>query len=171
MKYEDYESRAIRALSFIDPARPMSTAFFNALARLTISNAYEAVYLRSIHRAKLEVLMTKRDNQGVYPNQWHCPGSVQRPRESEEELFSRLAEHEFKTPIVARRLVEIYDLPNEARGHFKLHIYLINLQLGKNHAGNWFDVENLPDNTIWHHRDIVIPKAAEAFGFRKRVIS
>jgi len=160
MKIEDYKRRAIDALSQIDPTQPYGQELFEALARLTITVSYESVCLRN-KADKIEVLLTKRKKHESYAGQWHTPGGVVRPGESDEQIFERLSQKEFEAPITSWKFVSIYDMPKEARGHFKSQIYLVTV--AENHSGEWFDVNNLPANTVEHHVKTVIPTVVNFF--------
>ena len=167
-------SDLIQGLREIDPTKPYGTELFDVLARLTVSVAVEAVCLRlDPGTKKVEVYMIQRSlDDTAYPGEWHCPGSVLRPREEIEDIFSRLQKKEFGSfaHLGEKRFVANVNHPTEARGHFLSLVYLCNLaddDVGNwdiSHLrGKWFPVDQLPEETIEHHLKRIIPCALGAF--------
>ncbi|MBU3934953.1 NUDIX domain-containing protein, partial [Patescibacteria group bacterium] len=141
----DY-STTIEALKVVDQTKPYGTALFDALARLTVSVAVEAVYLCLNKRTgNIEVYLVQRSQDDTaYPGEWHCPGSVMRPGEGVEVVFDRLAKKEFGTGLISTRFVANINHPTEARGHFFSLVYLCVLEEKANLRGKWFPVDALP---------------------------
>ena len=166
-----------RALGEIDPKQPYGTSLFDALARLTVSVAIEAVCLRDGYhkdtgpgftKAFTEVHLVQRSlTDTAYPGQWHCPGSIMRPGESVEDVMKRLSEREFAGKILSYRFIENFNHPTEARGHFFSLLYLCHLQEGECLWGKWFSVHDLPEKTVGHHRSEVIPRVARNYPLYK----
>lgn len=160
--YERLRQKAAAAVRQLDPGKPMGTELFDALARITVSVAFEAVALRRDSTGNVEVfLVQRREDDTAYPCEWHCPGSVLRSGESEDDVFARLATREFGVPIVQRRFVINFNHNNEQRGHFFSVIYLCEIRGGED--SHWFSVDNLPAKMVGHHRDYLIPLALAAF--------
>lgn len=158
--YEALKKAAVQILSLIDPKKPKGTEFFNALARITVSVAVEAVCLRrNPSTSALEVLMIKRLPNETYPNEWHCPGSIMRPGEEIEDVFTRLAEKEFKAEITSREFVNNLNNSKEIRGHCFSLVYFCTVR--EDARGTWHPVDRLPANTVDHHRDSIIPMVVE----------
>ncbi|MFA5878100.1 MAG: NUDIX domain-containing protein [Candidatus Staskawiczbacteria bacterium] len=163
----DYR-RAVEALKIVDSTQPLGTELFNALARITVSVAVEAVCLRyNSEKKKVEVYLIQRSpNDTAYPHEWHCPGSVMRPGESFKDVLGRLAEGEFGANLVSPRFVANIN-PSasepEARGHFLSIVYLCTLEEKKALRGKWFSTDQLPEQTVEHHRTRIIPCALGAF--------
>ncbi len=183
----DY-STVIEALKVVDSTKPYGTALFDALARVTVSVAIEAVCLRLrkenafgvlSHTSKgfiatddvqykvTEVYMIQRSpDDTAYPGEWHCPGSVMRPGESFEDVLKRLAKKEFGTGLISTRFVANLNpsaLEPEARGHFLSIVYLCVLEEKEGLRGKWFPVDKLPEKTVISHRKRIIPCALGAF--------
>lgn len=149
-------------LGLIDPKRPLGTDLFNAHARLGITIAIEAVCLREADDGTVEVLLTQRAaNDPAYPGQQHCPGSAKRSGECDEDVFARLAKAEFFARITHKAFVTKWNNPHEARGHFEHYIYWCVIE--GDSKGKWFPATALPENTVDHHRDTIIPIAIPAF--------
>ena len=163
----DYR-RVVETLKIVDPTQPLGTELFNALARITVSVAIEAVCLRyNSGTRKVEVYLIQRSpNDTAYPNEWHCPGSVMRPGESFEDVLGRLVKKEFCANLVSTRFVANIN-PSasepEARGHFLSIVYLCTLEKEEDLRGKWFAADQLPKQTVEHHRTRIIPCALGAF--------
>lgn len=161
----DY-SNVVKALETVDPTKPYGTELFNALARLTVSVAMEAVCLRLSPTGEVEVYLVQRSaNDTAYPEEWHCPGSAMRPGEEVKGVFTRLVNREFGFSLLSKRFVANVNDPTEARGHFFSVVYLCTAEDGAGcHAkGKWFPVNQLPEKTVRHHRTRIIPAAVGAF--------
>lgn len=163
----DYND-VINALKVVDPKKPYGTELFNALARVTVSIAIEAVCFRSnSYTKRLEVYLTQRSQDDIaYPGQWHCPGSVLWPGETVEDVFERLRMGEFGGNPLSPRFVANVNNPSEARGHFFSVVYLCDLKqkwglIGS--KGKWFPVDKIPENTVKGHRKRIIPAAIGVF--------
>jgi len=157
-----------KALGKIDPKQPYGTELFNALARLTVSVAVEAVCLRLNPEGRgIEVYMIQRSpDDTAYPNEWHCPGSVMRPGEDVADVFSRLSMREFDGAKLQWRFVANINPSKrkpEVRGTFLSMVYLCVLENKDGLRGKWFPVDELPQNTVGSHRTRIIPVAVGAF--------
>lgn len=157
-----FKEIAIQALAQINPSKPMGTAFFDAMARKTITVAIETVALYKGPHG-IEVYMTYRDPKEVYGGLWHSPGSALRPGEDPEDLFRRLEQGEFECPIVSKRFIGNLNCPGGLRGHFFTPVYLVVIRESEKSSGKWFSVDNLPHDTVDHHAERLIPFAVEAF--------
>ena len=157
----------LKALGETDPFKPYGTELFDALARLTVSVAVEAVCLRFNSENKIEVYLAQRSpDDTAYPGEWHCPGSAMRPGESFEDVLARLAKREFGASLVSSRFVANLNpskVDPEARGTFLSIVYLCVLEKKEGLRGKWFLVNQLPENTVKHHRTRIIPCALGAF--------
>lgn len=92
-------STAVSHLKLVPRDQPLGTPLFEAIMRLSVGVAVEAVLFRK-NGDKLEVYLTKRAaDDSAYPGQWHCPGSFMRPGESYADVFKRLNERKFKAKI------------------------------------------------------------------------
>ncbi len=156
----DLREAAAELLEQIPPGEALGTRLFNAIARLTPTIAVEAVALRW-RGSRIEVFMTQRSSHEAYPNQWHAPGSISRNGEEPKHVFARLERREFQVPVASFRQVgDIWH--QEERSWMHGLIYLVVLTQ-EPPVGHWWDVEELPENIVSHHRETVIPKAVKAF--------
>ena len=165
MKGQINRTTLVNALKQIDPGKPYGTELFDALAKLTISVAIEAVCLRwNPATRKIEVYLVKRSlKETAYPGEWHCPGTVMRPGEEIEDTFRRLSKKEFGAGFLKRQFVANLNNPTEARGHFISVLYLCVLEEKGNERGRWFPIDKLPKKTVKGHRIRLIPAAFGAF--------
>ncbi len=163
---EDSERKALVAgLGRVDPAQPYGTKLFDALARLTVSVAMEAVCVRlgKLPHTVEVYLVQRSKHDTAYPDEWHCPGSVLRPSERFDDVFRRLEEKEFGGKLLSRRFVAYVDFPEEERGHFLSLVHLCSLEERPGLRGKWFPVDRLPKKTVGCHRWRIIPAAVGAF--------
>lgn len=174
MLSQDEKQVLIGLLGKIDPKQPYGTELFDALAKVALSVAVEAVCLRlepwsepdlceQLQCRNVHVYLTKRsEDETAYPGEWHCPGSVMRPGEEVKDVFARLSKSEFGTNLLSWRFVTNVNHPTEARGHFLSLVYLCELG-DENQKGSWFPVHQLPEKTILTHRVRIIRAAVGAF--------
>ena len=167
MSYEKKKQVAAAALAEIDPTKPYGTELFNAIARVSINVAVEAVCLRR-GDSGVEVLMTRRaEDDTAYPGEWHCPGSFFRPGEDETQVFARLAKGEFLADGVRWQFASYFNSHQEERGHTFSLIFLCELEEGVTpHRGQWWPVDRLPERAVYHHRHNIITVAVKAFGVK-----
>ena len=160
--YEEAKKAAKDSLALIDPQKPFGRDLFEAIARVSVSAAFEAVCVRENPETKrTEVLLVQRPaDDTAYPGEWHCPGSVLRPGESVEDVFRRIGESELAGKIEVRDFAGISNNPKEKRGHFYSVIYVCDVT---GIGGTWYPSENLPVRTIKHHRNVIIPIAIKKY--------
>ena len=145
--------------------KPLGSRLFEAIARLSVNVAFEAVCLRHNKKTKaVEVFLLKRGPQESFPGQWHVPGSVFRPGEQPKDVIRRLnLPREFATPITSDFKCHGTVFIPDARGWFLSLVYLVKCKKTPNPQGRWFNVKSLPKSVIPHHRKEVIPVAVKAF--------
>lgn len=162
----DY-SNVIKALKTVDIKNPYGTELFNALARVTVSVAIEAVCLRfNTSTQEVEVYMVERSmSETAYPGELHVPGSILRSGEEIEDVFSRLQKKEFDAKILSWRFVANVNYPKGAtRGHLLSLVYLCLLDENSGQLkGKWYPVDDFPEKTMKDQRKRIIPVAVGAF--------
>jgi hypothetical protein len=163
--YYAYAAMCAQLLARIDPERPLRTALFDAIARLSVNRAFEAVALR-VNTAMngLEVYLRRREaTDTAYPGMLHVPGSSLRMGERWHDVADRLR-REFGTTITS--FTEVGDLHwDEARGSYESTIFLVDLKhtpCEDEHHG-WHPVNALPEGVVDSHRDRIIPTAVMAY--------
>jgi len=158
-----YKEMVAELLNRIKPGG-YGTPLYNALARLGMNLAFEAVALRVNQETdKIEVYLRQRTANEAYPFQWHAPGSVMRANENcgnWSVVVNRLA-GEFGTKILPG-YEEIGELPTkEERGPFLSKIFLVQLDGDprEDDRHRWYPADDLPQVTVDHHEEHIIPLA------------
>ena len=160
-EFQEVSEDVLRALESIDPRKPLSPRLYGAIARIVPSIAVETVAVRE-RRSKIEVFMIRRAPDDLaYPNELHSPGSILRSGEDFRKVMDRLVAREFHVPIVNSSPAGEIFVP-EKRGWFNNRIFSVKLD-GEPQGGDWYPVDNLPDDTVDFHRTTVIPQAAAHF--------
>lgn len=145
--------------------KPLGSRLFEAIARLSVNVAFEAVCLRRNKKTKaIEVFMIKRGPHESFPDQWHVPGAVFRPGEKPKDVAHRLSVKEFGADIISDFKCHGTFFVPEERGWFLSLVYLVRCKKDFVNEGVWWDVKKLPKNTVQHHLKSVIPSAVKAFG-------
>lgn len=145
--------------------KPLGSRLFEAIARLSVNVAFEAVCLRRNKKTKaVEVFLLKRGPHESFPGQWHVPGSVFRPGEQPKDVIHRLSvPREFGTPVTSDFKCHGTIFIPDARGWFLSLVYLVKCKKTPNPQGRWWNVKKLSKSVIPHHRKDVIPAAVRAF--------
>lgn len=147
-------------LEHVDPRQPLGTRLFNAVMRVSVAPAFEAVCLRQ-QNGRTEVLLTQRSlDDTAYPGEWHCPGTFYRPNELDDDCVARLGKKE-GVVITRYAFVTNWNNPHEARGHCMHLIHLCTVEGAS--EGRWFSINALPEQMVTFHRDVMLPAAVEFF--------
>ncbi len=147
--------------------KPLGSRLFEAIARLSVNVAFEAVCLRHSKKTKaVEVFMLQRKPHESFAGQWHCPGAVFRPGEKPKDVVRRFASREFGTAITSDFKCHGTIFALEPRGWFLSLVYLVQCKKIPTHQGRWWNIKNLPKNTVSHHAKNIIPAAVKAFSVR-----
>lgn len=150
-----------RALGLVPADKPYKTALFNALNRLQPVFAFEGVVLReNPETGELEVYLAQRAaDDSAYPGEYHAPGSGVRNNETWEHVAARLGRSEYKVGI--SRIVPLWEAAffnAEERGWYCSIPFLVELD-AEPAVGKWYPVDRLPEQTVIHHREKIIPAA------------
>lgn len=146
----------------VDPREPLGSTLINALSRLPINLAADAVCLRrNPDSGALEVLLTQRGATEPYPGAWCCPGGALSPGEEPRHILHQLEIGELGVRMSDFTFVGDY-FSAAARGWMLSRIHLAKLAETPA-AGTWWPVERLPDNMVPKHREQIIPMAVRAF--------
>ena len=158
---EKANKEVVKALAQIDASIETKRDMFEALARLTVTVAFDTVAFRNGKKG-VEIFLTKRGPDEAYADQWHSPGSVLRRGEDFQGVFDRLSEFEFKTPIISKRIVGLLNYRTTERGHFICPVFLVGLKKSPE-IGKWFLVNALPSDIVDDHKKFLIPKTLESY--------
>lgn len=169
MAADEVKKTIADALNKIDPSEPLGAPLFDAIARHSISVAFEAFWLRN-HNGKLEIFLKKRAaNDSDYAGQWHAPGSVFRPGEQAKDVAQRIVGKELEISMFSSmRFVQFFVIPTKRRGWFLSLVHLVeSTQLPAAGKGTWYPVDDLPKNMVDLHRTLFLPAAIKAFTAKK----
>jgi hypothetical protein len=150
---------AASILNSVPSDKPYKMALFDALNKKQPTFAMEGVLIReSPVTGELEVYLTQRSmSETAYPGEFHAPGSGLRNKEDWKKAAERLARSEYKVPV--KKVTVLFEscfFYDEARGWYCSVPCLIELD-GEPIVGKWYSVDHLPDKTVGHHRDDIIP--------------
>jgi hypothetical protein len=148
-----------RALDLVPSDKPYGTPLFDALNKKQPTFAFEGVLLRENPvGGALEVYLTKRSMKDTaYPGEFHAPGSGLRNKEDWRKVAERLARNEYEVPV--RHVTILHESEffyDEARGWYCSVPCLVELE-EEPVVGKWYPVDQLPEQTVGHHRDDIIP--------------
>lgn len=168
--YEKFKELLAEILGNVDPLLPYGTKLFDALARLTVTTACEAVAIRRrSDDGTLEIFLRRREmDDSAYPGEWHAPGSAMRPGESFADVFARL-ELEFGGKVTSFNMVDCLNVPEEQRGHYVTPIFLVEIEGEgrKDDTHGWYRFDALPEPMVGHHVRRIFPVVIKAFEERE----
>ncbi len=111
---------------------------------------------RNADSGALEVLLTQRGASAAGPGEWCCPGSVLSPGEQPEHVLHRVG-------MTISDFTFVGDYFSAAtRGWMLSRVHQATLAEVPA-TGTWWPVEQLPNNLVPKHRELVIPMAVKAF--------
>lgn len=160
-----FKSVAGWLLGHVDPREPIGSSLINAISRLPIHLAADAVCLRkNADSGALEVLLTQRGASESEPGAWGCPGSVLSPGEQPEHVLGRVG-------VAISDFTFIGDyFSAAARGWMLSRVHRAKLAEVPA-TGTWWPVEQLPNNMVPKHREQVIPMAVKALHAQRTKIA
>jgi hypothetical protein len=128
----------------------------------TNATAYELVVGRVNPEGGLEVLLTERpDKDPVWPGELHCPGTMALKDQSLAAAHNRLLNNELPEANIKALYSVKTDIIPTRRGQEHAAVYLAYVDYNPDDPYTFHPVDNLPENTIDHHRDHVIPWAVD----------
>lgn len=145
---------------------------FNSIAELVATPTIDVAPLRE-RDGRLEVFMLPRpDDDPYWAGQWHMPGTVLRSTDNEgdfssgfERLFAKKGEGEGKiVPVTEPKHIGT-KFWNVERGRELDHMHYVVVETTGDDVdlpGVFFPVDELPDNTIEHHK-VMIGEIVEAY--------
>lgn len=136
---------------------------FIQIARLVTTPTIELVPLR-MRNGKAQVLLLKRElDNDVWEGKVHIPGTVilsTDKKESFNQGIERIFKNELHIPLTGNAVFIRYVFKRVKRG---TEISFIHWTIvDQANTGQFFDVDNLPDNLVDHQREYIL-KAAEEF--------
>lgn len=123
--------------------------------RLNAIVAVEIIPYRVID-GKVKVYMTRRPtNDRYYPNQLHTPGTMCNGNDKAlESAIQRVREGEIPKFITGKPEEVTVIYRSTPRGVEAAFVYSAEVFEGGN-PEDWFDAENLPEDTIEHHKEMI----------------
>ncbi len=149
---------------------------FNAVAELVTTPTVEVAPVRMNADGKAEVLLLQRDvNDPYWPGQWHMPGTVLRSTDKPGDFssaFQRVFGGELAgrvTPLSEPVLIGVnfWDV-ERGRELANKHFVEVEATADAELPGQFYTLDNLPDNLIAHH-GAMIPEMLAAFEATKTV--
>jgi hypothetical protein len=142
----------------------MSPGFFNAVAKGFALTAIETVVLCH-HDGHVQVLLTRRSKHDTIPawrGKWHSPGSMLRASDrSYEDAFERTQANELRARFSRKPRFAGTCFHHHERGAEIALVFVCELE-GEPAIGCYYDVDELPDDLISHHR-VVIQTAVDHY--------
>jgi hypothetical protein len=128
--------------------------YFFALEQIALLSAYELLVTKQT-AAGLEILLIKRpDNDPVWPNLWHFPGTILRLYDSEPKIFARLAVELGMESLPAKPKFVTTVIQDNGRGRH-LHVFW-RLEVAAEtqfSTGQFFSIDQLPTDLIAYQRE------------------
>lgn len=154
------EKEALLAAEILSrfPVGRLPLSIYTEMARLNALTAYEHVTFREDDEGGLQVLLSQRGpNDPWWPNEWHSPGVMVTSTDSSfEDVHQRLVETELGENMNASDPCCVTSLPlDTARGKEIAYISWSFVSDGEPMKGQFFDIDNLPNDLIGHHYPIL----------------
>jgi hypothetical protein len=160
---EEYKNVLAQLLERLNPYTPKGTKLCDAFMQNWTSVAFEgAAFSRTKDGVKV-YLRKRAPDETAYPDQWHVPGKIYRVGEHDHHVANRL-EEEFGTKIENFDFIGRKIISYESRGTVHSMIFWVELagepRLDDHHG--WFLINDLPQVTVVHHKNVIIPAAYSA---------
>jgi hypothetical protein len=138
---------------------------FHAITRLVATPIIEVVPLRHNTDGGVDILLLRRDNNDpVWPNKLHIPGTVVRASDSNknfDEAFERILSGELNGVTADRPTFVKNLIHHSGRGMEVSQIYWIEI-VGQPSTGQFYNVKELPADLVESQMDF-IPAAIQHF--------
>jgi len=160
----DEQKQLVRLLNKLEPGF-LPFEIFLGIARLVVLSIIEFVPLRLNPNGKVEVLLLPRgDDDPIWPNQLHVPGTVIRPTDTEGEMylaFERILRDELQGTKVSDPHFVGSILHKSKRGTEQAQVFWVEV-LESPRVGHFYKIDSLPEN-LMHSQLAFIKQAAENF--------
>lgn len=157
----------VHLLSLLSPKEPFGSELFDAICRLTVTVAIEAIPWRiNPEHNDVEILLIRRKPDEAYAGLLHTPGTAMRCDEDvERDTIPRLLAKELGGECEFGSVQFVGNLNNtdELRGHYFTPVYIAEV-IGEPANGEWWPIDNLPhiDDTVAGHTLCLWPMAIRA---------
>jgi len=168
MSQGELKEVAARCLERIEnPDKGIGTRLFEASLKVVPQPCFELAVLDQIRNPR-RIFLTWKDC-GNYLG-WHCPGSFFKFGQTDESLIKKTIQRELgeTTSVAGFEIIGgngRYNNVCEERGHVFGNI--VSVKLGSiprinPEKGKWFDIHNLPNDLLKHHKKFL----KKAYGWR-----
>jgi hypothetical protein len=150
MDNQDEIKKAAETLNKLTPGF-LPKDIFLQVTRLCVTPIIEVVPLRKKGHSAEVLLFRRPENDPIWPNKLHTPGTVMLASDEKGSLkspFARIIEGEMKGVIVYKEPVFVeYTFHQVARGSELALVHLIEV-VDNNGLGEFYNVESLPDTIV-----------------------
>lgn len=134
---------------------------FHEVARLASTPIVEVVPLRRLE-GRTEILLFRRDEDDpVWPNALHTPGTAVRATDTEESAFERIFNEELSGQVEAAPQFVDNIMHHSGRGMEVAQVYWVEAQ-DTPEGGAFYDIDTLPQELVQTQLDF-IPKAIQQY--------
>lgn len=166
---ESEQQQLVNLLSRLEPGF-LPYEIFIQIARLAVLSIIEFVPLRLNKDGAVEVLLLSRgEDDPIWPTALHTPGTVIRPTDTEGKMyraFERITLEELAGTKVSNPHFVGSQLQKSERGTEQAQIFWVEV-LGEPSVGQFYAVENLPDNLIQAQLKFIKLAATSFVKYRK----
>jgi hypothetical protein len=153
------ERRIGRKLRSLSKKERLPRPIFEGALAIIPGASMEVVPMHNDGMGNISVFLTKRDNNDKFwPGQYHCPGTMVLNRDfTSDELDSawkRLKTNEFHEQGIGSPVFVSKNLLKTKRGNEVALVHYVEVPLDLA-GGEYFLIENLPENLVEHHRNII----------------
>lgn len=136
---------------------------FEAVAAKVTTPSIELIPYRITESGKVQVLMTRRGpDDKFWPNEWHAPGTILRATDEENtynSAFQRITNGELMGEVEVKSEPEYYftKFDEVRRGRELRQVFAMEVAADDESlvSGQFFDIDNLPEDTIEHHKTML----------------
>ncbi len=141
------------------PERRLPLPIFKEICKKVVLTAFEVVSLRTSSDGQTQVLLSQRPDSDLwYPGEMHSPGVMLIPSDKDDENFvtalERLKVTELEGLQTSQPMFVANKILNTKRGVENANIHWMRVS-GEPTHGKFYDIDNLPDNLINHHKVII----------------
>lgn len=128
---------------------------FSEIARLTVTPVVELVAFKRVGNTIRVLLVRRPEDDQVWPGMFHIPGSIILPTDAtHEDALHRIISGKFAALRIAKPAFVTLSLCATSRGTELALVYCAEVQKGSS-AGQWYNVDDLPDSLIEGHAGFI----------------
>lgn len=144
---EEEDKLLIQLLSKVDGY--LSRELFSVVVNKFVTSGVETVILQKKNDTT-EILLIRRDQDDpVWPNMLHSPGSVLRSYDlTYNDAFTRIENDEIHTRFIKTPQLIAVNHSKSKRGMENSMIFICQIDENSNHTGSFYNVDDLPKDLI-----------------------